>query len=97
MIDERRPGNAVGALGFRRIAREPIAHPRVVRAARRQARKLFQEEPMTSTNLVRIIPAAAVVALGILAGCNTVEGAGKDVERGAEKVQDAARDVKQKL
>jgi len=27
---------------------------------------------------------------GLLAACNTVEGAGKDIERGGEKVQDAA-------
>lgn len=33
----------------------------------------------------------------ILAGCNTVEGVGKDVERGGEKVQDGARAVKEKL
>lgn len=33
----------------------------------------------------------------ILAGCNTVAGAGKDLERGGEKVQDAARDVQQQM
>lgn len=33
----------------------------------------------------------------VLAGCNTVAGAGKDIERGGEKVQDAAQDVQQKL
>ncbi len=33
----------------------------------------------------------------VLAGCNTVAGAGKDIERGGEKVQDAAQDVRQKL
>lgn len=27
---------------------------------------------------------------GFLAACNTVEGAGKDIERGGEKLQDAA-------
>jgi len=32
-----------------------------------------------------------------LAGCNTVAGAGKDIERGGEKVQDAAQDVQEKL
>lgn len=26
----------------------------------------------------------------MLAGCNTMEGAGKDIERGGEKIQDAA-------
>ena len=33
----------------------------------------------------------------ILAGCNTVAGAGKDLERGGEKVQDTAKDVQQKM
>lgn len=33
----------------------------------------------------------------VLAGCNTVAGAGKDIERGGEKVQDTARDVRQKM
>ena len=32
-----------------------------------------------------------------LSACNTVEGAGKDVEKGGEKVQDAAKDVKKKM
>ncbi len=33
----------------------------------------------------------------VLAGCNTVAGAGKDIERGGEKVQDTAKDVQQKM
>lgn len=33
----------------------------------------------------------------ILTGCNTVAGAGKDMERGGEKVQDTARDVQKKM
>ena len=33
----------------------------------------------------------------ILAGCNTVAGAGKDLERGGEKVQDTAKDVQQQM
>lgn len=36
-------------------------------------------------------------AFVVLAGCNTVAGAGKDIERGGEKVQDTARDVQQKM
>lgn len=35
--------------------------------------------------------------LVVLVGCNTVEGAGKDLERGGEKVQDTAKDVQQKM
>jgi entericidin B len=35
--------------------------------------------------------------LSTLSGCNTVAGAGKDIERGGEKVQGAAKDVQQKM
>jgi predicted small secreted protein len=30
------------------------------------------------------------VAAAVLSGCNTVNGAGKDIERGGEKLQDAS-------
>jgi len=36
-------------------------------------------------------------AFAVLVGCNTVEGAGKDLERGGEKVQDKAQDVKEDM
>ena len=36
-------------------------------------------------------------AFVVLTGCNTVAGAGKDLERGGEKVQDTAKDVQNKM
>jgi entericidin B len=33
---------------------------------------------------------ALLIAAGVLAGCNTIQGAGKDLERGGEKIQDKA-------
>jgi len=33
----------------------------------------------------------------VLTACNTVQGAGKDIERGGEKVQDAAQKTKEKM
>lgn len=33
----------------------------------------------------------------VLAGCNTVQGAGKDIERGGEKIQDTSKGVQQKM
>lgn len=33
----------------------------------------------------------------VLVGCNTIEGAGKDLERGGEKVQDKSQDVKEDM
>ncbi|WP_445400409.1 entericidin A/B family lipoprotein [Zobellella sp. An-6] len=43
---------------------------------------------------------AMLVALGLvagLAGCNTFAGAGKDIQRGGEVVEEAARDVQQQM
>jgi entericidin B len=41
----------------------------------------------------------AIVVSGMLAlaGCNTIQGAGQDIEAGGEKVQDAAQDAKKKM
>ncbi len=39
-----------------------------------------------------------VLAIGFaLAGCNTMRGFGKDVERGGERVQDAAGNVQKQM
>lgn len=37
------------------------------------------------------------VAMVALTGCNTVAGVGKDVERGGEKVQGAAKEVQRDM
>jgi predicted small secreted protein len=39
----------------------------------------------------------ALAVSAIVSGCNTIEGAGRDLERGGEKVQDTARDVKRSM
>ena len=36
----------------------------------------------------------ALLFIGALAGCNTFEGMGKDVERGGEKMQDSSKDAR---
>lgn len=38
----------------------------------------------------KLIALMMVLAMGVLAGCNTMEGLGKDVQRGGEKVEGAA-------
>ena len=43
------------------------------------------------------IVASILLMAGVLAGCNTMAGAGRDIERGGEKIQDTAKDVKQKM
>ena len=42
----------------------------------------------------RIAAVMMLLMVGALAGCNTVQGAGKDIERGGEKLQDAAKGAK---
>jgi entericidin B len=48
--------------------------------------------------ILAVLMALAMIGpLSALSGCNTVAGAGKDIERGGEKVQDGAREVQRKL
>ncbi|MCC6533838.1 MAG: entericidin A/B family lipoprotein [Burkholderiales bacterium] len=44
-----------------------------------------------------LLAVLAAAFFATLAGCNTIEGAGRDLERGGEKVQDTARDVKRNM
>jgi len=39
----------------------------------------------------------AFLAAGLLAGCNTMQGAGKDIERGGEKLQDSAKNARDRM
>ncbi len=46
----------------------------------------------------RIVAAAMLAGLlGSIAGCYTVQGAGKDIEQGGQAVEKAAKDVQKKL
>lgn len=38
-----------------------------------------------------------VIFMGTLAACNTIAGAGKDIERGGQVIRDTAKDVQKKL
>ena len=42
----------------------------------------------------KLVALVLVLIFGTLAGCNTMEGLGRDVERGGEKVQDASKDAR---
>jgi entericidin B len=43
------------------------------------------------------LAASLIAAMALLSACNTMQGAGKDIERGGEKMQDAARSTKEKM
>lgn len=38
-----------------------------------------------------------VVAALLSAGCNTIQGAGKDIERGGQVIRDTAKDVQKRF
>ena len=43
----------------------------------------------------QLLSLLALVALAVsTTGCNTVEGAGKDIERAGEEIQDTSRDAR---
>jgi len=46
----------------------------------------------TSASFVRLLLAAAVVVA--LSACNTIQGAGKDIEKTGEVIQETAEDAK---
>jgi entericidin B len=39
----------------------------------------------------------AFLMFGGLAGCNTMQGLGKDVERGGEKMQDSSKETQRRM
>ncbi len=45
----------------------------------------------------QLITLFLLLSLGGLNGCNTIEGAGKDISRGGEVVTDTAKDVKRDM
>jgi entericidin B len=42
-------------------------------------------------NTTRKLTLALLAAAFVIGGCNTIEGAGKDIERGGEKIQEQSR------
>jgi entericidin B len=59
---------------------------------------LFARKSIMARKLLAVLMMLGMLGpLSALSGCNTVAGAGKDIERGGEKVQDTARDVQRKM
>lgn len=52
---------------------------------------LRKREVLTVMRLTKILAVIALVAaIGTMAGCNTVRGVGRDIERGGEAIQRGA-------
>ena len=47
------------------------------------------------TDLVRMLAILAIA--GSLAGCNTIQGAGEDIERGGEAIGEAAEETEEEI
>jgi predicted small secreted protein len=45
----------------------------------------------------KLIGLVMLLSIGLLIGCNTIDGAGQDIERGGEAVSDAAKDVQKSM
>lgn len=52
---------------------------------------------MTRKILAVLVVLGMFGTFGTITGCNTVAGAGKDVERGGEAIHDSAKEVQQKM
>ena len=52
---------------------------------------------MRTKILTALIMLGMFGALSAISGCNTVAGAGKDIERGGDAIHDSARDVQKKM
>ena len=52
---------------------------------------------MIRTILAVVMMIGSLAAFGTLTGCNTIAGAGTDVERGGEAIRDTAKDAQQKM
>ncbi len=45
----------------------------------------------------RLVALILLITIGGLLGCNTMEGAGKDIQSGGHAVSETAKDVKQEM
>ncbi|MGY8526337.1 entericidin A/B family lipoprotein [Paracidovorax citrulli] len=45
----------------------------------------------------KLIALFALAGITLVTGCNTIKGAGQDIERGGEKVQSGAEQTRQKM
>jgi entericidin B len=45
----------------------------------------------------KVIGLAMLLSIGLLIGCNTIHGAGQDIERGGEALSETAKDVQKSM
>lgn len=56
------------------------------------------QEPLYEVRMMnKLLTLMLLFTIGGLSGCNTIEGAGKDIQSGGEAVSESARDVKKDM
>jgi predicted small secreted protein len=57
----------------------------------------YKESMMTKKLISTLALLGFAASLLTMAGCNTIAGAGKDIQKGGEAVRDTAKDVQKKM
>jgi predicted small secreted protein len=80
----------------KRRAADDLASRRVLILSSPAAAGLPRPSPNLNRSLImkKLSILLAFLAAALLAGCNTMQGAGKDIERGGEKLQQSAKDAR---
>jgi entericidin B len=71
--------------------------PRALRPLLAARRVPHGDDHSKEESMKKLAALLALLYVGALAGCNTFEGMGKDIERGGEKVQDGSKSTKEKM
>jgi predicted small secreted protein len=51
----------------------------------------------TEVTMRKLLALYLLLAIGALGGCNTMQGMGKDIERGGEKLQDSSKETRERM
>jgi predicted small secreted protein len=84
------------------VQRFPAWHDRCIKEGRLTATtRLTRDHQLTERGIImkRLLALAlaatfALPSFALLSGCNTVEGAGKDIQKGGEKIKEEAKENK---
>jgi predicted small secreted protein len=57
----------------------------------------FSRLSVQVTMMKKLIVLVMLLSIGVLIGCNTIHGAGQDIERGGEAVSDSAKEVQKSM
>jgi entericidin B len=79
------------------VARRPAGAAHLAQALGLVAKFGSFNLSLEEADMKKLITLLVLVSIAGLIGCNTIEGAGKDIQRGGEAVSDTAKDVKRDM